>query len=267
MEQYYAKSKRDRTGKCNICLQLSVLTWDHVPPKGGIELQPLEVESIAGILAKNENMHFKTVMREGVRYRTICKKCNEQLLGQTLDPVMNDFHLTVGRFLKSQLYFPEQVKIRTKPILLIKAVIGHLLASKVDLDQSPFDNRLREAFLEDHISKEINVFYWAFPYNQQRVVRDFAKGTIFGNTPNVFMLNLIKYFPIAYLVTDAQSCDDLYNLCLYKDLNSQDEIELPIRLNKMKPIDYPEAPGDYDVTLLSNSGIDSIVGRPVASKR
>ena len=46
MELVYRKFKRRRIGPCNICGVVGPLSWDHVPPKGGIELEPVEIDRV-----------------------------------------------------------------------------------------------------------------------------------------------------------------------------------------------------------------------------
>ena len=33
---YLTKFKREKVSQCNICKRVKPLSWDHVPPKGGI---------------------------------------------------------------------------------------------------------------------------------------------------------------------------------------------------------------------------------------
>ncbi len=66
---HYVKVKRGPTGTCNICQQPCQLTWDHVPPQGGVDVTPLDQYTILERLAGRENQprHLKT--QNGVKFR------------------------------------------------------------------------------------------------------------------------------------------------------------------------------------------------------
>jgi len=79
MPSYYAKMKRDKNHFCNICKSKTLLTWDHVPPQGGIDITPVEQETILERLTASKDDRQYLISQNGVKYRTICKDCNDRL--------------------------------------------------------------------------------------------------------------------------------------------------------------------------------------------
>ncbi len=161
----YIKLKRDKIDKCNICLQVKSLTWDHVPPKSGIIISPMEIDNISKLLT-NKMEPRMLISQNGVRYRTICGDCNSKI-GRDYDCVLNSLNKDVSLFLKSALHFFSYTYIKTKPVRLIKAILGHLMSAKELVDDFAFDTKIRKyLFSETEIlSDDINIFYWIYPYN------------------------------------------------------------------------------------------------------
>src|SRR6056297_3557589 len=87
---YITKCKREKVSQCNICKKVKALSWDHVPPKGGISLTSVEQETVFQRLTINGEKRKYTISQNGVKFRTICKECNEKI-GSKYDPVLNDF--------------------------------------------------------------------------------------------------------------------------------------------------------------------------------
>ena len=95
---YYAKSKREKRSICNLCRKEKDLSWDHIPPKGGIELSTVKMETIFALIAGDRDKPKIRESQNGMKYRTICSECNAYL-GAEFDIIINDFALSVGRYL------------------------------------------------------------------------------------------------------------------------------------------------------------------------
>ncbi len=101
MDLVYRKYKRNRVGACNICGAKGRLTWDHVPPKGGIELQPVEIERVMSVFSSALALDRREISQNCLKFRTLCDRCNNDLLGARFDPALNDLGIAIGRFLRS----------------------------------------------------------------------------------------------------------------------------------------------------------------------
>jgi len=113
---HFAKYKREKISTCNICMEDKPLSWDHVPPKGGINLTSVQMQTVFNLMAGDRGEPWLRESQNGVKYRTICKQCNE-LLGVQYDPTINDFAIEIGRFLNSGLQLPRIVNHPVKPTL------------------------------------------------------------------------------------------------------------------------------------------------------
>ncbi len=256
---YYVEIKRKREGVCNICGKTESLTWDHVPPKGGIELTSMQMQSVFSILAGNQKDVKYTESQNGVKYRTICKICNETM-GRLYDTTINEFAISVGRYLKSQLTLPPIIYHKTRPAALIRGVLGHLIASKIERDEALFDKRMAPLIFDStkQIPSDIHIYYWIFPYGCSVTIRDMAIHLIFGPPKNIFFCHFIKYFPIAYMVSDKSPYKGVDELTQFREASLEDEIAIPIRLNDIKPANWPEMVDDTKIIIGGQSMANSI---------
>lgn len=261
----YIQYKREKQSKCNLCSEIKSLSWDHVPPQGGIELTPVEMQSVFQILTGNPSNSKPVISQNGVKYRTICSACNS-FLGKEFDPTLNEFARSVSRYLKSTIHLPEVIHHKTKPQRLIKAVLGHLVSAKIKLESTISDQLMREYVLgqSDYLSDEINIFYWIYPYSCSITMRDFAMFVPRGTFKRVAYFETMKYFPIAYLVCNETEYAGLDSLSRYKDCELDEEVKIPIRLNRVEHEHWPEAPDgiDNDVVFVGSSACDAIMARP-----
>jgi hypothetical protein len=261
----YKKYKRPTFGQCNICRSQATLTWDHVPPKGGIVVRAVEIESIQDFLTKSTSP--KEISQNGVKYRTICKKCNETL-GSRYDPTLNEWNRKIANFLRSALHLPAVIKFETYPTALARAVLGHLLAGKLTIDDSKTDKLIRSFLFDDSkpIPDDIHIFYWIYPYDYQLVLRDFAILKVIHQNKIIARCDLLKFFPVAYLVTDRSQFDGLPSLTDYRQLNPNEVVEIPVPLNKVRKSDWPEKVDEQTVLFMGQAGFESISAKPRSLK-
>lgn len=240
---HYVKVKREKVSTCNICQRENSLSWDHVPPKGGIELGKVEMETVFGIMAGDrENPKLKE-SQNGVKYRTICKECNE-LLGLNYDPILNNFALSVGSYLSTSISLPDSVSHKVKPQRLFKSLLGHLVAAKVDIENTAFDSLAREYVLdkEAKLPDDINIFYWVYPYECSVLIRDFAMFTPRGTFKEPAVFQTLKYYPVAYLISNKADYANLDALSQFRECSLDEEVEIKINLRRIENPYWPEAP-------------------------
>jgi hypothetical protein len=263
----YLKYKKDQVGICNICLKNRQLSWDHVPPKGGIDLTKVEMETILQKLSKNNLKVFKE-SQNGVKYRTICKECNE-MLGSKYDKVINEFSNAVSNYLNSSLILPEVIHHKTKPIILMRAILGHLLSAKVEIDEIEFDEIVRGFIFNENIliPDKIKIFYWIYPYKQTVVIRDCMMPARRGHFSDFELYHIIKHFPMAYLITESTHYEGLPELTKYRSMDFNEEVDIPIYLKRIEHPDWPEIVDNGNIFVGGQSTRSSIVAKPKIKNR
>lgn len=260
---YYVKTKREKVGKCNLCLKDRSLSWDHIPPKGGIELSTMEMKNLFNVFAGDTKTNIRE-SQNGLKFRTLCDKCNNEILGKEYDPTINEFAISVGLYLKSNLKFPPIIHHKTKPARLMRGILGHLVAAKIEMDESLFDETVREFIFDDNASIPgiINLFYWVYPYKRTVIMRDFAMPSARGDFGSFGFFQTIKYFPIAYLATDLPRYESLFDLTKYRECSIDEEVNIPIQLEKSNHYYWPEMVDKGNFVMAGQAASNSVSAQP-----
>lgn len=258
------KIRGPKQGYCNICGNFSDLTYDHIPPKGCIEIKPVEIRSLS--------QHFygkkrkAVISQNGVKFRTICSYCNNEQLGRQYDPELIKFTDEVTLFLKAKinekLVFPGKQSFKVKPQKLIRSIVGHILAGFVPDDpkkkkeKAPFPEALRYYFLHEKepIPEYLSIFFWLYPAKNQILIKAFGITSIY-DTKNFIAGSLIKFFPMAYLLVWKKPREikiNQYELGLNKNFSLDDSEIVKINFHAISRIDWPEKPGDHEILMFNN---------------
>ena len=201
---HYIKMKRKENDKCNICGNITKLTWDHVPPKASGNNVEVNVNTLYKGLPTDTS--FQKKYQSGIKYRSICDKCNNELLSK-YDVSHRDFIEDIKQLLKTSISLPEVVHIPVKINKVCRAICGHLLAAKNFYDdQCRVDKDLREYILNEKvtISSKYGLYYWIYPYNTICIVRDIVVKSFSGKIafPEK-MISSISSYPIAFIIEDG----------------------------------------------------------------
>lgn len=267
MELHYRRFKRRRNGPCNICGVQGPLTWDHVPPQGSIELQPVEIDRVAADLVSSLALEKPEVSQDGVKFRTLCARCNNDRLGASFDPALIEFARVVSRFLQTTLILPPVLQAEVRPNAIIRSVLRHLVAARLSLDPGLFDTLVND-LLDDPVKPlpaEINVFYWIHPYAQQIVLRDALMPAVRGQYGDFQRFGVLKFFPLAFLVTTAPVYEGLAALSSWRDKSSHFRTRVSVDLRGARDPYWPEAPAPDNWLFGGNDLLESIRAHPKPS--
>lgn len=221
-----------------------------MPPKGGYTITEVEQESIFQYLTDGKKQKYQ-ISQNGVKYRSICGDCNNRLLGSKFDPELNEFAVDIATLIKTNLYLPYSIiRVKAKPALLCKAIVGHMLSATGYYGVSKIDERFRAYFLNDLVVRPVGfkVFYWIYPYSSIRILRDVGmpqhRGCWEDFRKGMGMFSILKYFPVGFIVSNIESYEGLEDLTRYCGDDLQDEASIPINLNDVRPEYWPEAGED-----------------------
>lgn len=226
----------------------------------------MEIRSIYFNLAGKRDAP-RLLSQNGVKYRTICSPCNSKI-GSDYDPTLIDFIKIISVFLKSSLTLPPVTYIRIKPIRLFKAILAHSLSTKLNIDNAVLDERIRETILltDAATPKNINIFYWIYPYDCTIILKDFAIPTTPGNFSDMTFCSLLKFFPVAFLITETEDFRGLDNLGKFKHLGVDEEADIRIDLTKVRSFDFPEKVDNNNIVFMSAESENAIFAQPRRKK-
>jgi len=261
---HYVKVKREKVDQCNICRNQATLSWDHVPPKGGIEVTPLEQMTILELLTAKDKGQISSISQNGVKFRTICNHCNNTLLGLRYDPVLNEFAIGLSKFLKTTLEMPSVIEYQTRPNPLIRAIVGHMLAAKGHFEHTTIDEKLRDFFNDESADfpNDLKMFYWVYPYPYIVIIRDVVMPSVRGNLGTIGCFSILKYFPMAYLICDFNHYEGLDDLTFYYDRNPFKLTDIPINLKQIRHPLWPEIVDDTNFVVGGQSLKSTVFAKP-----
>jgi hypothetical protein len=256
-------------GICNICRLEKELSDDHVPPKS---CPPAKSRVISQLLYEiiGYNAFRPRISQNGVVFKTICKDCNNKLLGGQYDRDLGEFSKRIESFLNSSLSLPESFEVECYPNSVMRSVLGHLLAAKTETDDVVIDNLIRPCIKDKSlpIPDDICIFYWIYPYEETVICRDFCMPAVRGKFKEVGYFNLIKFYPLAFLVTyQLHSYEGLPSLHKFNTLSPSVKANIQINLRPLRQSNFPEA---YDLIAFGRAAKDwvrSVPTKPKAKKR
>ncbi len=241
--------KQGKTPVCNICGLQSKLTKDHVPASEVQLHKEVLIQSFLLLYLPKElkmgNQREVFTSRNGLHFTTLCNKCNNEILSkgdQALVLTVNDVKYKL--MMKGTRSSRTRIHSKLKTLPIIRSILGHLIAMKVDGHISDFDDKARPFVLDTSIEipSDINVFYWFYPYDPMVLMRDvmMPAGTVWND---IGFIQIYKCFPIAFLICNKPYFKDLPQLTTAIGLNETEEITL--FRDDVKAIDWPERP-DHD---------------------
>lgn len=231
------------TGVCNACGTHGRLTEDHIPPKGCVRPTAMELQHVTDRL--DAEKAIKSKGNDGVKYRTLCARCNNQLLGGRYDPALIDFVNRVSAFLASELVLPATMTIPMQPALVARAVWGHLAAVGVDRYQGPRTEELRDFFLDESlpIPAGLKFYYWLYPYRRQVLIRDAGVLDLQDGSKATYWA--MKFYPLAFAVwhpATGNATQPMRDLATYTVLGPGGVVDVPLDLDPVRHELTLEAP-------------------------
>lgn len=240
-----------KIGECNVCGDYGSLTEDHTPPKGCLKPTQVEMHHITRLLSDETKPSKGRISQNGVKYRTLCHRCNNTLLGTKYDPSFIAFVNGVGKLLTSSLHLPNSIAVRGKPQAIMRSLLGHISAQGVDrYKKGPLTEAIRDFFLDTTrpLPASLRIFYWAYPYRPHVMARDAAYLDI--PSGKTFAIWMLKFLPIAFLVAWDETIGldyPIHSFEPWRDCAFDLEVDLPVNLRSIPPEYWPEAPSGHSV--------------------
>ncbi|MBW4487102.1 MAG: hypothetical protein KME12_04865 [Trichocoleus desertorum ATA4-8-CV12] len=249
---------------CNICQQEGELSEDHVPPQSCPPAKNIVISKVLYQMTDDKSFHPR-ISQNGVTFKTICRGCNNKL-GNRYDWALGQFSQRVESFLESSLALPESFEVECQPNAIMRSILGHLLAAKTKTDEVVIDNLIRPCLTDSSlpIHDDIHIFYWVYPYEEIIILRDFAMPAVRSNLQKPGFFNMIKFYPIAFLIThQLSSYEGLLSLHKFNQTPPDQKANIRINLRSVRSNTWPEeCNGMENYLLLGQAAHDSVYAVP-----
>lgn len=203
--------KGSEKGYCRICNQYSSLSLDHIPPRscGNGDRVSVNIDN------------KKEIFQNGFSCKTICEKCNNELLGAKYDKEFKVLYDRAIQHNKSKLSLPENVlPINIDCRSLFRGIFGHFLAitalngteSIGEILDKPVSDMVKHfSSLRDFVLckrnnlDDLDIYYWYYPKDDIFVSTFISVcPNIFNSEKIIFRGEVIKYYPLALFVVGKQ---------------------------------------------------------------
>jgi len=238
---------------CNICCNYfkDGLSEDHVPPKCMGNVGLFHYVNLFNYMMLKE-IKYHGISRNGIKYQTVCQKCNNEKL-KIFDDAINALF---SNFIETNISNKISIRLRVKPNKIIRGIMGHFLSAKTSHTRTVTEDLFAEAVNQPErpINKDFGFYVAPYLQDQVRVIRDLLING--GST----VINAIKINPLAFIVTYPKVKLNFSNWDRYFDVAPDDEYELEFFGSTECNLEYPER--YYHPTLFGKNGMESIVGFP-----
>jgi hypothetical protein len=252
-------------GTCNLCGVTTRLTEDHIPPKGVPLVGQAYLERLIDSLGAERSQRAGRLFQRGVKYRSICGKCNNEALGQAFDPTLIKFCKEVRSSLSEHIYLPVTIEVQQNR--LFRSVVGHLLAHGIGTYRMGPFTALKTTYFADPAAvfpPDLRLYCWVYPYKRQVAARGIASIFDFRFKSEPFVFSILKFFPVAWMCSTAELPDYVSNQVVRVDqlstINIDDHGVISLNPSNVPSPRWPEAPGKNGVVFHNGLGT---VARPV----
>ena len=166
---------------------------------------------------------------------------------------------------RKKLKSSTKIEVNIFPNAVMRSILGHLLAAKTETDNVVPDNKIRSFILNDSlpVHEDIHVLYWFYPYSNIRISRDFTMSSKRGILGNFGFYSVIKFFPIAFLISDLPSYEGLPNFDEYRNLPIDHQSKIELSIFPIKEENWPESvTNDNHFVAGGRSFMDSLIAKP-----
>lgn len=184
---------------CHACLESSNLTEDHIFPKSISLDENHGLKKRAGSILSSKRFFAQN----GLKKRTLCAKCNNDLLGSKYDPALAHLIDEAKKYWCNKIQLPDHAKIiyDIKLNKVVRAIAGHILAATPVPSDSPLHQQIRSFFLnpESVPPETLYIYTWRFTKPQQQVSPAFAINRL-GNRERIDCLGAFyKSTPLGFV--------------------------------------------------------------------
>lgn len=263
MSMPYSSREKIRKGPCNICQTVTELSKDHIPPKGGIPRsnRSVTIEPVYPAWVGDARLPHREFSQTGVWFQTLCKACNNRL-GREYDPAIHAVANTVRSQIEDATEQPTVVTIKTKPALLIRGILGHLLAAKSAPLDHTFDRSIRPVIfdLARPIPTNMYLYCYYYPFPKILIQTDIMVAAAPNPIYPPVYCSFLKYSPVAYVLTDATSFYGMTDLTEHRDLGPDNIVEFRLDLNPPEAPEWPE--NTWGVHVVTCGTGDALIAKP-----
>ncbi len=210
-------------------------------------------EAINAEVLPNTSRYFQG----GVKFRSICATCNNELLGAEYDPHL--IALTTQLDLHLKKFQVNSFRFDVKLNRVLKAIAGHILAQRIDGYRCSSVRDVLCTYFNSRgeiLPAEWRAYMWTYPY-KPTICTDGAVAMFRAVSKEPVLFGTMKFFPIAFMFCNSDVPERLYPITRLDDkLTDQIDhvVSLSVNVVGIPPLGWPETPVDQSSLILHGDG-------------
>jgi hypothetical protein len=276
IQNWAAFSGKKGPGFCVICGQHGDLTRDHVPPQGCIRISNKILSRLTMEAGSGEGQRNTKLIQGGLKFKTLCGRCNGELLGLRFDPELKhlvDSMNTGIQEVAAIVVLPRIVRVEANLHLVARSVIGHVLASHSVSDTMAWredigaSEALRHYFLHPECSfpDDWSLYCWPYFSGKQVILKHagWMDISLANAGEKVIYGHLLKFSPFGFWLVHKRHREFVINALEITPEGEPDASRTPISfdLRHAPHCLYPENPSGHQMIIFAND--QSSVAAPV----
>jgi hypothetical protein len=242
-------NKKNTNGKCRICGQIKILSYEHIPPKSTFNKTTRHISIPFDDYIKNEDLTKGKlkgkILQGGIGFYSLCKDCNNFLGSNYVKPYQNWVQFGMEAITRFKVNHFNLVAYEQEPLRIIKQIIAMFLAMNDDWYLEEYPDLV--AFIKDPKENNLPNKYQIFTYlNNEGEYRYIKHNLAFTIEYGIINITELTFPPFGYVLTFDLDKDilPLTNITYFKNYKHGQIVDLDISLNKL-PTFIPISPLDY----------------------
>ena len=245
---------------CNLCREKHNLTYDHIPPQCCGNDQDVVAQRIYADELVAQQVDARS--RNGLKYRTLCSRCNSELLGGW-DEALGAWTKAVEGIVNPSLHLPDSVTFQVRGGAVVRSVLGHMVAATTKTDEVTTDQKIRDYLVGGAtLDPAVKLYCWLYPYRPIVVARDFTFVEVEGEggkSPG--LVSVIKFYPLAFCLIDGAGSLQAAHLTTLHEFAAcvpSDEVEVRLWRRPQVEAGWPERAKGNHIVLGGATYVDAV---------
>jgi hypothetical protein len=231
-------------GYCLICGTHGKLSIDHVPPQGSVTITRVEQRHMCEMIGVKATSIKGVPSPNGSKFRTICNKCNSEILGSVdseVSSVSKNLTLKIKDYFENFNNIYNSVSVDINALNYARAMVGHVLSAtsvtecREPSKPRPYFSPLQDFVLgnDEALNETHDLYFWFYPRNRHVS----AKYVQFYNEGHSAGISLLAFYPLAFLITPKNA--GIYPAHAQKFELSMSKLALSLSSHNMEYLDFP----------------------------
>jgi hypothetical protein len=225
--------KKKEFGVCVICNEYGELSYEHIPPKGAFNNNPIKIKKHENIFETESYIYQKSSkLNKGYGKYCLCSNCNNFFGGAYCNDYINVVKQIYNYFeknIRSDSF--NDIPLKIKPLNVIKQIIAiYICLNSGDIDEN--EKKILTKFLLDKENKYLPETYSIYLYNTFKTLPRWLGNVTYYQNGSFLNISELVFSPLGLQICNNSFPSDLsmVNITDFKKFNYNQEVDLIFRL-------------------------------------